>query len=548
MSGQISKVDYLKKYLSKTAEDAPDSCTDLPEKKKKKKKKKDKKLPLKTPSMKIIDNDVFFGGSEQKDNLDEEDCDEETAIRLGRGEELPSVAGIIDSRPMDVIIKEKLSTGEWKPLEGWNKDNAPSGMLKVPQDIKEEPLSPRSQGSPEHIREDRRKQRHDSSDEDDKRGQSSFHPRRRHDSSDEDSTSESRRNSSQKSVHSADAVKRAPSKKRDGSEHSDSRERSSYRGDSMPRRRKRHDSSDDSPPSHLINQDQLQRKRHDSSDESPPRKQRPRIKKEPTDHDDLSPPRKIKQEPDSDASPPRRCPIKEELSSDASPPRRSMKQEKRTYDSDESPPRNKSNLVSKTLDGKKAGLQDGKTLKREMDEIRNKERTTFSKLSNDVSGRGAETKVRGRLKEKEELKRKKKKENEIPDEVKEKYTRWSKGIKQLEITQARIKEDLHEMDKPLARSKDDKDLDEYLRNIERDEDPMLKYIRKKKVKIVEKNGGPQYPKYKGPTPFPNRFQILPGYRWDGVDRSNGFEKKLVEAANSKKARSEDALKWSQEDM
>lgn len=40
---------------------------------------------------------------------------------------------------------------------------------------------------------------------------------------------------------------------------------------------------------------------------------------------------------------------------------------------------------------------------------------------------------------------------------------------------------LHEMSKPLARYADDKDLEQHLRNQEREGDPMLEYIRSKKT-------------------------------------------------------------------
>ncbi len=54
-------------------------------------------------------------------------------------------------------------------------------------------------------------------------------------------------------------------------------------------------------------------------------------------------------------------------------------------------------------------------------------------------------------------------------------------------------------------------------------------------------------KYQGAWPG-NRFNIPPGHRWDGIDRSNGFEKQLLSAQGDKIARSEQAYKWAVEDM
>ncbi len=71
---------------------------------------------------------------------------------------------------------------------------------------------------------------------------------------------------------------------------------------------------------------------------------------------------------------------------------------------------------------------------------------------------------------------------------------------------------------------------------------MAEYFKKDKASEQARS------QYRGPPAPPNRYNILPGPRWDGVDRSNGFEKKFYDSIIARKARETEAYKWSVEDM
>lgn len=68
-----------------------------------------------------------------------------------------------------------------------------------------------------------------------------------------------------------------------------------------------------------------------------------------------------------------------------------------------------------------------------------------------------------------------------------------------------------------------------------------------KKRRVHRAAQQKRPTYVGAAPL-NRFQILPGYRWDGLDRSNGFEAKWFLKKNEQSAQSVDAYRWSTENM
>uniref|UniRef100_S4RYL7 BUD13 homolog n=1 Tax=Petromyzon marinus TaxID=7757 RepID=S4RYL7_PETMA len=147
------------------------------------------------------------------------------------------------------------------------------------------------------------------------------------------------------------------------------------------------------------------------------------------------------------------------------------------------------------------------------------------------------------------------KEQEAAEEQKrqEKYRTWGHGLAQVEAEQRSRDDDAHAASRPLARYRDDAELDAMLRAKMRDGDPMAKLLSRPDKSDKPGQAGPiradkPKPRYSGPAPTANRYNIWPGHRWDGVDRSNGFETKRFTQISERKARNLEAHKWSVQDM
>ncbi|KAJ2928354.1 hypothetical protein H1R20_g8739, partial [Candolleomyces eurysporus] len=119
---------------------------------------------------------------------------------------------------------------------------------------------------------------------------------------------------------------------------------------------------------------------------------------------------------------------------------------------------------------------------------------------------------------------------------------WGKGLVQKDEQEKRRQELEKNKSRPFARRVDDMDMNEELKSKELWNDPAAAFLTKSKSK------GPKRPEYTGPPPPPNRFGIKPGYRWDGVDRGNGFETKWFQAINSRKRQGAESYSWSVDDM
>ncbi|CAL1573490.1 unnamed protein product [Knipowitschia caucasica] len=454
---------------------------------------KKKRPKLQGRGLKIVDDDIDWRqiAKEAKEKAEEE----------AEEEEEPVIAEVIDERPEEIKQLELFrSSNRWKIVGvDENEDDANEQETECP----EPPVSGRTRHDSPDISPPRRV-RHDSPD--------ASPPRRvRHDSADASPPRRSRH---------------------DSPDRSSSRQRSekSSKKDSSPNRRKAISSQKHLSKHHQSSSD---RRRHDSdSDQSPPRKKS--LKREASDSDQ-SPPRRrttARQDSDSDQSPPRKRPHGRQSSDeDLSPPRRPGQSH-----------------AQRMLSGGQAGLVSVDVLRIEKEE--NRRRDKNNQPLEDES-RNAQTIFRDKTGKRRDLDtereehKKKAGEQAAKDE---KYAQWGRGLVQGQMHQQRLEDALHESQKPLARRHDDEDLDKMLREQEREGDPMAAMLRRKKERNLKSQGIKEKPRYKGPAPPPNRFNLLPGYRWDGVDRSNGFEQKRYARMADKKAVQEEAYKWSVEDM
>ncbi|RKP11314.1 Pre-mRNA-splicing factor of RES complex-domain-containing protein [Piptocephalis cylindrospora] len=201
--------------------------------------------------------------------------------------------------------------------------------------------------------------------------------------------------------------------------------------------------------------------------------------------------------------------------------------------------------------GAKAGLQTGREVAKTLRERQEEQRRRFEQMDHRVSGRGAQTvhrDRRGRRVDEAEEQASEAEKRRKEDEAAMREMEWGKGRVQRREEEERRKRAREERDRPFARYADDPEVNRALKERMRWDDPAARYHLGEEGGRTKGKARKTMPVYKGPAPPPNRFGIRPGYRWDGVDRSNGFEKKLLENRVSREARSKEAHRLNMGDL
>ncbi|KAJ1929532.1 Pre-mRNA-splicing factor cwc26 [Tieghemiomyces parasiticus] len=203
------------------------------------------------------------------------------------------------------------------------------------------------------------------------------------------------------------------------------------------------------------------------------------------------------------------------------------------------PPPPTTSTESTTAPGSRFGLQSAQQLKEDQEQRQAAQRRRLQAMDPDRTGRDAETVYRsktGKASDSAALKAEEAARRRRAEEEAMQQMEWGKGrVQKREQEEARRKFEEEKL-KPLARYADDADINAELKERDRWGDPLAQFgAGGGSSKRKKGDKAPRRPVYQGTPAPPNRFGIAPGFRWDGVDRSNGFEKEMFMQQNSRKA-------------
>lgn len=290
----------------------------------------------------------------------------------------------------------------------------------------------------------------------------------------------------------------------------DSDDSLSRKGES--RQRKRYDSDDSLSP-----QDKRRKKRYDSDDEDQDRKSRDTSRRRYDSDDDISHDRSKSHKK-----------ARKRYDSDDDMEDKSRKRNDVGIESDESSKKRRDGERAKMSSGHSAGLQSAAQFRVVENKIQGQKRHDTKELTpGSTVYRDKDGKVLAVSESTQSIK-----------ETIDNDGTWNVGAKQRQDALDRAAEMQSISQSTFARSAND--TDRFMRDIAREGDPMATLASQ------SKQGGKKV--YKGPPAKPNRFNIRPGYRWDGVDRGNGFEDKVLAKMYGKGRRDEEQYKYSCADM
>lgn len=213
--------------------------------------------------------------------------------------------------------------------------------------------------------------------------------------------------------------------------------------------------------------------------------------------------------------------------------------------------------AAKMTDGSYAGLQSAAAVTAQLEQRQKEEREQFEaeKRAGLVKAGEEETYYRDATGRRVDVSMKRAEARRAAldaEEAERKKKDALKGEVQLEEARKR-KEKLQEAKGlTLARTADDEEMNREMRGQMRWNDPMARFLEAEdkttgggagsRGAAASVRTASRRPVYKGACP-PNRYGIKPGYRWDGVDRSNGFESERFKALNRRERNKDLNYQW-----